>query len=103
MKNHGKIQIGQWLKGLVLKHMHNMITCKEFEDFVSDYVDDELPARQRSKFELHMRMCHECRQYLQAYQRTVEVGHAVLSSTDEPVPDDVPEDLIKAILKARKL
>jgi len=102
MKNHGKIEIGQWLKGFVLKHMHGMITCKEFEDFVHDYIDDELPARQRSKFELHMRLCHECRQYLQAYQRTVEVGRAVLSSADKPIPDDVPEDLIKAILKARK-
>jgi len=102
MKHYGIIQIRQWLKGFMLKHMHNMITCKEFEDFVRDYVDDELPARQRSKFELHMRMCHQCRQYLQAYQRTVEVGHAVLSSTDKPVPGDVPEDLIKAILEARK-
>lgn len=103
MKHYGNIHIGQWLKGFMLKHMHNMMTCKEFEDFVRAYVDDELPARQRSKFELHMRLCHECRQYLQAYQRTVEVSRAVLSTPDQPVPDDVPEDLIKAILKARKL
>ena len=103
MKHYGNSQIVQWLKGFMLKHMHNMMTCKEFEDFVRAYVDDELPARQRSKFELHMRLCQECRQYLQAYQRTVEVSRAVLSTQKQPIPDDVPEDLVKAILKARKL
>ncbi len=103
MKNHGKIEIVQRLKGFVLKHMHSMITCKEFEDFVHDYLDGELSARQHSQFELHIRLCHECRQYLQAYQRTIEVGRAVISSSDTSIPQDVPEDLIKAILKARKL
>ena len=90
-------------KGAMLKHMHRMITCKEFEDFVLRYLDDELPARQRSMFELHMRLCRECREYLAAYRRTIEVGREASRSADEALPEDVPEDLIKAILEARKL
>ncbi len=39
-----------------------------------------------------------CREYLAAYQRTKEVCRAVFHSSNEPSPDDVPEDLIKAIL-----
>ncbi len=39
-----------------------------------------------------------CREYLAAYQRTMEVCRAVFHSSNEPSPDDVPEDLIKAIL-----
>ena len=101
MSGQHKIGILRWLKGLFLKHMHRMITCKEFEAFVLDYLDRELPAAQRSVFELHMRLCRECREYLAAYRRTQEVGYAILNSDDEPVPDDVPEDLIKAILDAR--
>ncbi|MGI9224833.1 MAG: anti-sigma factor family protein [Woeseiaceae bacterium] len=89
------------LKGFFLKHMHRMITCKEFEEFVLDYLDDELPAAQRSVFELHMRLCRECREYLAAYRRAQEVGYSILNSDDEPLPDDVPEDLVKAILDAR--
>jgi len=96
-------RLRRWLKGFMLKHMHGMITCKEFEDFVSDYTDGELSSKQRSYFERHLKLCQECRQYLLAYQRTIEVSRAVLLSPDEPVSEDVPEDLIKGILKARKI
>ena len=91
------------IKGAMLKHMHSMITCKEFEDFVLRYLDDELPKRQRALFELHMRLCRECREYLAAYQRTIEIGRETFKSADETLPEDVPEDLIKAILEVRKL
>jgi len=101
MKQH-KYNILRWLKGFMLKRMYGMITCKEFEDFILDYLDDELPALQRTRFERHIRVCRECRQYLQAYQRTLEVSRAVFSAPEGLVPDDVPEDLIKAILKARR-
>ncbi len=90
------------LKGFMLRTMPNMITCREFEGFVVDYLDNELPDRQRSKFELHLRVCKECRQYLKAYQRTIEISRTAYSSVDDAVPDDVPNDLVKAILKARK-
>jgi anti-sigma factor RsiW len=101
VSNEHNIGFLRWLKGLILKHMHRMITCREFEEFVLDYLDDELPAAQRSVFELHMRLCRECREYLAAYKRAQELGYAILNSGDEPVPDDVPEDLIRAILDAR--
>jgi anti-sigma factor RsiW len=101
MKQH-KNNILRWLKGFMLKHMHGMITCKEFENFILDYLDDELPSLQRTRFERHIRLCRECKQYLQAYRRTIEVSSAVLSAPETQDPDDVPEDLIKAILKARK-
>lgn len=89
------------LKGLMMKHMHGMITCREFEDFVLRYLDDELPQRQRKVFEWHMRFCRECREYLAAYQRSMEINRAVFEAEDEPVPREVPEDLIKAILDAK--
>ncbi len=50
-----------------------------------------------------MRLCRECREYLAAYQRTIEIGREAFKSADETLPEDVPEDLIKAILEARKL
>jgi len=102
MAHRHKTGIRRWFKGFMLKRMHRMITCKEFEDFVLSYLDGELSNRQRSAFEWHMRICRECRDYLAAYQRAAELGRAVLPSPNEPVPDDVPEDLIKAILDARE-
>ena len=88
-------------KGLMLSRMHALITCKEFEDFVQSYLDGGLTGSQKSKFEWHMRICRECREYLAAYQRTMELGRAVFDFESAPVPDDVPKDLIKAILDAR--
>lgn len=90
------------LKGAMLKRMHGMITCREFEEFVLQYLDGELPQKQVKIFEWHLRICRECREYLAAYKRTIEVGKAALGSADESVPDDVPEDLIRAVLDARK-
>ncbi len=94
--------VWRWLRGLMFKYMHGMISCKEFEDFVLGYLDGELPPRQRSIFELHLRICRECREYLAAYKRATELGRAMRTAPDEPLPDDVPEDLIKAILDARE-
>lgn len=101
MTAHKKKRIWRGLKGFILKHMHGMITCKEFENFILDYLDDELPAQQRSRFERHIQLCRECREYLQVYRRTLEVSRAVFPPPGASVPDDVPEELIKAILKAR--
>lgn len=90
------------LKGTMLRHMHGMITCREFEEFVLRYLDRELPSKQAKIFEWHLRICRECREYLAAYRRTIEIGIALLGPADESVPDDVPEDLITAVLDARE-
>ena len=90
------------VKGTMLKRMHGMITCREFEEFVLGYLDGELPAKNAKIFEWHLRICRECREYLEAYKRTIEIGKAVLGAADESVPEDVPEDLIRAVLESRK-
>jgi len=90
------------LKGAMLKHMHGMITCREFEEFVLSYLDGDLPTKQAKRFEWHLRLCRECREYLAAYKRTIEIGKAVLGPPDETVPEDVPEDLISAVLDSRE-
>jgi anti-sigma factor RsiW len=90
------------LKGFMLKRMHSMITCREFESFIMDYLDGSLAGAQRRKFEWHLRICRECREYLAAYQRAIEAGQAALGPADEAVPEDVPQDLIRAVLDSRK-
>ncbi len=91
-----------WIKGVLFRGMPGMINCVEFEEFVLSYLDGELPARQLKVFERHMRLCRECREYLAAYRLSSELSCAVLGTPQESVPEDVPEDLIKAILDARQ-
>lgn len=97
-----KIGMMRKIKGTMLRSMHGMITCREFEEFVLSYLDDELPARQARIFEWHLRICRECREYLAAYRRTIELSEAVLRPAQETVPEDVPEDLVRAVLAARE-
>ena len=78
-----------------------MIDCKTFETFIVDYLEDRLTAKQKFVFELHMRICRECREYLRAYRASMELGQLVL--TDEPLlPDEVPEALVTAVIDARE-
>lgn len=85
----------------MLKWMPGMLTCVEFENFLIDYMEGDLPARQRRVFEFHMKICRECREYLAAYRRTIEVAGRAYEDGAAPVPDEVPEDLVRAILDAR--
>ena len=91
----------RWLKGMMLKHIRGMITCREFEEFIHDYLAGELPAAKVKVFEWHLNICRECREYLAAYRVSIEIGNSALASPDAPPPDDVPQDLIRAVLDAR--
>jgi len=89
------------VKGMMLR-LPMMITCRQFEDFILDYLDGNLRATQRRVFEMHLRICRECRQYLAAYQRTMELSRVALQDSPSVEMGDVPEDLIKAVIEARK-
>ena len=74
MKRSPLMQPMRWLKGMMLRHMPMMITCREFEDFILAYLEGELPERQRRQFDLHIRLCRECRDYLAAYRLSTELA-----------------------------
>ena len=103
MKRLGILKIIRSFGKRAMFYMPLMITCRQFEDFVIDYLDDKLPARQKMVFELHLKVCRECRDYLDAYKRATEVAVRVSKSSeqDEELPK-VPDDFINAVLMARK-
>lgn len=89
-------------KAFMFRSLPMMINCREFEEFLIDYFEDSLPKRQRLVFDIHMKICRECREYLVAFKRSIDVSKRVFADLDEEVPDDVPEDLVRAIIEARK-
>ena len=78
------------------------MTCREFADFIMDYVAGELPPDVRNPFERHLSCCPNCERYLAQYRATVEAGRTAFADLDAEVPEDVPEDLIRAILASKK-
>jgi len=75
------------------------INCRQLIDFIMSYQENELPPGERAEFERHLAACPPCQAYLDTYDKTVEL--AKQSGAEDPVPAEVPESLIAAILAAR--
>jgi len=77
------------------------MTCRKFTDFLMEYLSGELSARERTEFEWHLADCPDCAAYLKSYEETVKLGKASFPDLDAAVPQDVPEELVRAILASR--
>lgn len=79
-----------------------MITCREVLDFLMSYLDGELATGPRAEFEKHLALCPPCVAYLESYRATIRLGKSACAEADAPAVGQVPEELVKAILAARK-
>ena len=78
------------------------MTCRELADFIADYLSGEIPADTRRQFDYHLSLCPNCVNYLASYKATVELGRRAFEDEDAAVPPEVPEQLVRAIIAARK-
>ncbi len=76
------------------------MSCRELAEFLDDYLDGALDADLRATFDEHVGICPDCEEYLRSYELTRSLS-AESAAHDTP-PEDVPEPLIEAILKARE-
>ncbi len=76
------------------------MTCREFVEFLHEYLSDELPADLRIAFDRHLAGCADCTAYLRTYEETIRLANAVCAEPEGPVPDGVPEELVRSILAA---
>jgi anti-sigma factor RsiW len=77
------------------------VTCRTFITFLMEYLGGELSAAERAEFDAHLAECPWCVAYLQNYQEAIRLGKAVFADEDAAVPEEVPEELVRAILAAR--
>ncbi len=75
------------------------LTCREFVNFLHAYIDQDLSAERLAVFDRHLSVCPDCTGYLDGYRKTMGLSVAALSELSER---EIPEDLVKAILEARK-
>lgn len=85
-----------------MMNMPMMLTCREFDGFVTDYFEGNLGPFTTFKFKLHMHLCPPCRSYIEAYRKSIELGKGAFSESDESVPEEVPEALVELVLKSMK-
>jgi anti-sigma factor RsiW len=79
------------------------LTCRVFADFMMDYLSGDAPSDVRRVFERHLTLCVNCQKYLQSYRETVRLGQRAFDDEDADLPGDVPEELVNAIVAARRL
>ena len=79
--------------------MPGMISCQQFDTFLSDYIDGDLSDSQQELFQYHMAMCPMCKAHFNTYIDTYKATGIVFGSSEETVSEEIPEELITAILE----
>ena len=78
------------------------MTCREFADFLDDYLADALRPPVRAAFERHLEVCINCVRYLDHYRQSIALGRRAFDMGDTELPADVPEDLVEATVVASR-
>jgi predicted anti-sigma-YlaC factor YlaD len=79
------------------------VTCREFAEFIADYLAADLSPEIAGRFEHHLTLCPNCRNYLEGYSAGLRLGRQVLEEDDaEAEAAGVPAELVRAILASRR-
>lgn len=70
-----------------------MLTCKDVNLFLVDYLEGTLDPRLQQRFEKHLARCPKCSAYLDQYRRTIE-----LTKEESEGELDPPEELVELTL-----
>jgi len=73
------------------------VTCREITEFLREFIDGDLPPEIKLEFDAHVAKCQDCVVYLEQYRATITASRGAFGE-----PDDVPEELVTAILTALK-
>ncbi len=69
------------------------LTCQEFVELATDYLEEALPPEDRQRFEAHMALCPGCDIYLQQMRQTMRLLGRV---TEESLPPAGKDKLLAA-------
>jgi anti-sigma factor RsiW len=64
------------------------MSCKEFVELVTDYLENALSADERQRFEEHLALCPGCVTYVEQIRQTVATTGALREESLAPVARD---------------
>ena len=68
------------------------LTCQEFVELVTDYLEGALPSGERLRFESHMDDCSYCAAYLDQMRQTIQL---VGQLSEQTIPPEVKSDMLR--------
>ncbi|MBI4401699.1 MAG: zf-HC2 domain-containing protein [Nitrospirae bacterium] len=76
----------------VIDTLAGKVTCKEFTEAITDYLEGKLSFLFWLRFQMHLGMCLGCRIYLRQMKQTInKLGHL----PNDPIPPAVREELLQ--------
>lgn len=78
------------------------IPCSEVLELLWAYISGELPPEQAHEFDRHLAVCPSCVAYLDSYRKTIELSHESFQPDQCEPEEELPEELIQAVLAARR-
>jgi anti-sigma factor RsiW len=60
------------------------LACRELVELVTDYLEERLPADERTRFELHLTGCDGCRTYLQQMRQVLATAGKLTETSIAP-------------------
>ena len=80
------------LQHTLMKYMAGNFSCREIALLITEYLDGSLSVGERLRFQLHLGLCFDCRNYLRQMKYTI----ATLSQLpSEPIPPHIKDELLK--------
>ena len=76
-----------------------LLTCQEVLDYLTEYLEGNLPAGEHARLDEHLAVCPECVAYLKNFRATIAATRRACE--DDPALAPIPEELVRAILSAR--
>jgi hypothetical protein len=74
--------------------MTPLLTCKQFLDELSDYMDEKTDAELRQKLEQHINECPNCWVICDTTKKTIQIYKGM---DPYPIPQDVHSRLVSAL------
>lgn len=95
-----KSKLKQKLGGKLLQYGPGLITCRQFDEFLADYLDGGLTDRQKKIFDGHMALCPMCGAHFGTYMATFKMTQQAFGPSNDFIPEHVPEELTLAVINS---
>ena len=68
-----------------------MLSCKELTELVTDYLEENLPWRERLRIQVHLWMCKHCGRYVDQMRTVIGLLRRLPT---EPIPPKLVDTLL---------
>ncbi len=75
-----------------IDYLAGKVTCKEFTEAITDYLEGNLGLFMWIRFQMHLGICLGCRRYLRQMKQTIRTLGCLPS---EPPPPAVQDELLR--------